>query len=195
MATPVQSHTFRINEITGAVVNSAMKVHSVLGPGLLESVYQACLAHELRSRGFNVAVEVPLPVVYEGQKLEVGYRIDLVVEGRVVAEVKSVEALHPIHQAQLLLHEAKRNRCGPAVQLQRPPSARRNQAHGRRQRLDAVALCTSVPPVVSVLRFFRQNHGRNTWAMIAPRRQRHLLPRHKDLQKISKKSCICGNFP
>ncbi|HKV80119.1 MAG TPA: GxxExxY protein [Candidatus Sulfotelmatobacter sp.] len=102
MATPVQSHTFRINEITGAVVNSAMKVHSVLGPGLLESVYQACLAHELRSRGFNVAVEVPLPVVYEGQKLEVGYRIDLVVEGRVVVEVKSVEALHPIHQAQIL---------------------------------------------------------------------------------------------
>jgi len=79
-----------------------MKVHSVLGPGLLESAYQACLAHELRSRGLEVAAQVPLPVVYEGFKLEVGYRIDLVVERRVVVEVKSVEAIHPIHEAQLL---------------------------------------------------------------------------------------------
>jgi GxxExxY protein len=79
-----------------------MKVHSLLGPGLLESAYQACLAHELRSRGFEVVTEVPMPVVYEGHKLEVGYRIDLIVEHRVVVEVKSVEILHPIHQAQLL---------------------------------------------------------------------------------------------
>jgi len=79
-----------------------MKVHSVLGPGLLESAYQACLAHELRSRNFEVAVQVGLPVVYEGQKLELGYRMDLVVENRVVVEVKSVEAMHPIHEAQLL---------------------------------------------------------------------------------------------
>jgi GxxExxY protein len=91
-----------INEVTGAVVSSAMKVHSLLGPGLLESAYQACLAHELRSRGFNVAIQVALPVVYEGKKLEVGYRIDLAVEGKVIVEVKSVEAIHPIHQAQLL---------------------------------------------------------------------------------------------
>jgi GxxExxY protein len=69
---------------------------------LLESAYQACLAHELRTRGIEVATEVPLPVVYEGQKLEVGYRIDIVVEGKVVVEVKSVEAIHPIHEAQLL---------------------------------------------------------------------------------------------
>ena len=102
MATAARSRTYRINEITGAVVNSAMKVHTLLGPGLLESAYQACLAHELRSRGFEVAIEVPLPVVYEGHKLEVGYRIDLVVEGRVVVEVKSVEIIHPIHEAQLL---------------------------------------------------------------------------------------------
>jgi GxxExxY protein len=102
MASPARSRPLRINEITGAIVNSAMKVHSVLGPGLLESAYQACLAHELRNRGFEVAVQVPLPVIYKGQKLEVGYRIDLVVERRVVVEVKSVEALHPIFQAQLL---------------------------------------------------------------------------------------------
>lgn len=102
MASPARSHPLRVNEITGAIVNSAMKVHSLLGPGLLESAYQACLAHELRSRGFEVASEVPMPVVYEGHKLEVGYRIDLIVEHRVVVEVKSAEALHPIHQAQLL---------------------------------------------------------------------------------------------
>lgn len=74
----------------------------VLGPGLLESAYQACLAHELRTRGLEVATQVALPVVYDGHKLEVGYRIDLVVENRVVVEVKSVEAIHPIHEAQLL---------------------------------------------------------------------------------------------
>ena len=102
MAAPLRYHPFRVNEITGAIVNSAMKVHSLLGPGLLESSYQACLAHELRYRGFRVAVEVPLPVVYEGHRLEVGYRADLIVEERVIVEVKSVEALHPIHQAQLL---------------------------------------------------------------------------------------------
>lgn len=92
----------RVNEITGVVVNSAMKVHSILGPGLLESAYQACLAHELRSQGLEVATQVALPVVYEGQKLEVGYRIDLAVEHKVIVEVESVEAMHPIHEAQLL---------------------------------------------------------------------------------------------
>lgn len=79
-----------------------MKVHSVMGPGLLESAYQFCLAHELRTRGLEVAVQVPLPVVYEGKKLEVGCRIDLLVEHRLVVEVKSVETLHPIFEAQLL---------------------------------------------------------------------------------------------
>lgn len=102
MASPARSHSLRINEITGAIVNSAMKIHSLLGPGLLESAYQACLTHELRSRGLEVATQVALPVVYEGHKLEVGYRIDLVVEHKVVVEVKSVDAIHPIHQAQLL---------------------------------------------------------------------------------------------
>jgi GxxExxY protein len=91
-----------INRVSGAVVDAAMKIHSVLGPGLLESAYQACLAHELRGRGFQVETQVALPVVYEGQKLELGYRIDLLVEKRVVVEIKCVEAIHPVHQAQLL---------------------------------------------------------------------------------------------
>jgi GxxExxY protein len=92
----------RINRTTGAIVNSAMKVHSVLGPGLLESAYQACLAHELRVRGVDVATQVGLPVIYEGERLELGYRIDLLVENLVVVEIKCAEAIHPVHQAQLL---------------------------------------------------------------------------------------------
>jgi GxxExxY protein len=79
-----------------------MHVHSVLGPGLLESAYQGCLAHELRKRGLEVATQVGLPVVFDGEKIELGYRIDLVVENVVIVEVKSVESVHPVHQAQLL---------------------------------------------------------------------------------------------
>lgn len=91
-----------VNKISGAVVNAAMKVHTLLGPGLLERTYQACLAHELRKRGVKVDSQVPLPVVYEGEKLELGYRIDLLVENRIIVEIKCVEAAHPVHQAQRL---------------------------------------------------------------------------------------------
>ena len=87
-----RSHPLRVNEITGAVVNSAMKVHSLLGPGLPESAYQACLAHELRTRGFEVATEVPMPVVYEGHKLEVGYRIDLIVDHAIQIRQRNSQA-------------------------------------------------------------------------------------------------------
>jgi GxxExxY protein len=96
------SQSLRVNQVTGAIVSSAMHVHTVLGPGLLESVYQGCLAHELKKRGFEVASQVGLPVIFEGEKIELGYRIDLVVENLVIVEVKSVEAIHPVHQAQLL---------------------------------------------------------------------------------------------
>jgi GxxExxY protein len=121
----VRLYSLRVNEITGAVVTSAMKVHSILGPALLESAYQACLAHELRSRGLEVATQVALPVVYEDQRVEVGYRIDLVVENRVVVEVKSVEAIHPIHQAQLLSYMRLSGMSRrSADQLQRPSPSR-----------------------------------------------------------------------
>jgi GxxExxY protein len=92
----------RVNQVSGAVVSSAMHVHAVLGPGLLESAYQACLAHELRKRGLAVASQVGLPVVFDGERIELGYRIDLIVEKLVIVEVKCVEAIHPVHQAQLL---------------------------------------------------------------------------------------------
>lgn len=90
------------NEISRFVLDAAMKVHTTLGPGLLESTYQACLAQELRKAGLSVQSEVALPVVYDGIKLEIGYRIDLLVENLVIVEVKSVEALAPIHFAQVL---------------------------------------------------------------------------------------------
>jgi GxxExxY protein len=92
----------RINRITGVIVNAALEVHSVLGPGLLESAYQACLAHELRKRGLLVASQVGLPVGYEGERIELGYRMDLVIENAVIVEVKCAEAIHPVHEAQLL---------------------------------------------------------------------------------------------
>ena len=92
----------RINQVSGIVVNAAMRVHSLLGPGLLESAYQACLAQELRKRGLMVETQVGLPVVYEGEKLDLGYRIDLLVENLVIVEIKCVEAIHPVHEAQLL---------------------------------------------------------------------------------------------
>lgn len=101
MATaPVRKLT--ANEVSHEVITAAMKVHSQLGPGLLESTYQACLQQELSKAGIHSQAQVPLPVVYDGVKLDVGYRIDLRVEGLVVAELKSIDAMGPIHHAQVL---------------------------------------------------------------------------------------------
>ena len=85
-----------------AVITAAMRVHSVLGPGLLESAYEACLIYELQKIGLAVESQVGLPVVYEGVKLDLGYRIDPLVDGLIIVEIKSIEALAPIHQAQVL---------------------------------------------------------------------------------------------
>jgi len=92
----------KLNQISGEIVDSAMKVHSSLGPGLLESAYEACLLFELRRRGLDAQTQVGLPVIYEDVNLDVGYRLDVLVEGRVVVEIKSVESIKPIHKAQLL---------------------------------------------------------------------------------------------
>jgi GxxExxY protein len=94
--------TPQINHITGRIITAAMKVHTELGPGLLESAYHACLLHELRKQGLRVASQVGLPVVYDGEKIDLGYRIDLIVCDAVIVEIKCVEAINPIHQAQLL---------------------------------------------------------------------------------------------
>lgn len=90
------------NEISGAVVDAAMKVHSALGPGLLESVYEVCLAHELNKRGFRTVSQLPLPVNYDGEKIDLGFRVDILVENTVVIEIKAVDAITPVHQAQLI---------------------------------------------------------------------------------------------
>ena len=92
----------RLNRITETIIGAAIQVHRVLGPGLLESAYVACLAHEIGKRGLFVEQQRPVPLVYETVKLECGYRMDLLVEHSVVVEVKSVEALAPIHEAQTL---------------------------------------------------------------------------------------------
>ena len=91
-----------INRVSGLVVDSSLRVHSGLGPGLLESAYRACLAYELRKRSLAVSEEVGLPVVYDSQRLEIGYRIDILVENLIVVEIKSVAEIAPIHKAQLL---------------------------------------------------------------------------------------------
>lgn len=88
--------------VSHAVITAAMKVHSELGPGLLESTYLACLQHELREAGFRSEGQVGLPVVYRGVKLDLGYRMDLLVEDLVIVEIKSVEVLSPVHQAQVI---------------------------------------------------------------------------------------------
>jgi GxxExxY protein len=92
----------RLNGITEAIIGGAIQVHRVLGPGLLESAYEACLAFELKKRGLRIEQEKPLPLVYDQVKLDCGYRMDLVVEGAVAVEVKSVDAVAPIHEAQVI---------------------------------------------------------------------------------------------
>jgi GxxExxY protein len=92
------------NELSKVIVDSALRVHSALGPGLLESVYRAALAFELQKRGIRVAVERPIPAVYEDVYLELGFRADIVVENKVIVETKSIEALAPIHGKVLLTY-------------------------------------------------------------------------------------------
>jgi len=91
-----------LNKITAAIIGSAIEVHRNLGPGLLESAYRECLRYELTQRGHEAIQEVPLPLIYKGVKLDCGYRLDLLVNDAVIVEVKSVENLAPIHDAQLL---------------------------------------------------------------------------------------------
>jgi GxxExxY protein len=110
VATPTLVANPRVNRITGAVVTAAMKVHSLLGPGLLESAYEACLAHELRKQGLRVTQQVGLPMIYDGERIDLGYRIDLIVEDLVIVEIKCVEAINPVHQAQILSYIRLSNR-------------------------------------------------------------------------------------
>lgn len=91
-----------INLRTGAIIAAALNVHSFLGPGLLESAYKACLAHELRKRGFDVTVEFPIPLIFDGLRMDVVYKADLLIDSEIIVEAKCVEHLAPIHDAQIL---------------------------------------------------------------------------------------------
>ncbi|OUL36871.1 GxxExxY protein [Nostoc sp. T09] len=93
-----------VNQVAKEIVDCAFAVHSQLGAGLLERVYEVCLIYELRKRGLNVVSQVELPVVYDDICLDAGFRLDLLVEQCVVVELKAVEALHPVHKAQLLTY-------------------------------------------------------------------------------------------
>jgi GxxExxY protein len=91
-----------LNKLTEAIIGAAISVHRELGPGLLESAYEACLAYELTDRGLRVERQKELPVTYRGHSLDCGYRLDLLIEDLVIVELKAVEKLQPIHEAQLL---------------------------------------------------------------------------------------------
>ena len=93
-----------VNQLTQAIIGAAIEVHKRMGPGLLESAYRACLAYELRKRGFNVIEEKPVPVFYDEIQLECGFRADLLVNNKVVVELKAKTAVHPIDKAQTLSH-------------------------------------------------------------------------------------------
>ena len=92
------------NDISGKIIGAAIEVHKHLGPGLLESAYEECLCRELDLRGIDFKRQVPLPLSYKGLKLDCGYRLDLLVEDKVIVELKTVEAIAPIHEAQILTY-------------------------------------------------------------------------------------------
>jgi len=104
--TETQRNAFpvELNQLSGQIVDAAYAVHSALGPGLLESVYEICLVHELSKRGLKADRQVALPVQYDGVRLDAGLRLDLLVDGRLVVELKAVESLLPVHKAQLLTY-------------------------------------------------------------------------------------------
>src|SRR5947209_7947107 len=109
------------NEIARVVVDAAFKVHTALGPGLLESVYEA-VEYELQKRGLRVARQVPLPVVYEQVRLDEGFRADLIIEDKVILELKSVEQIAPVHKKQLLTYlRLADKRLGLLIKLRRRP--------------------------------------------------------------------------
>ena len=92
------------NEIATIIVDAAYKIHKRLGPGLLESVYEATLAYELAKRGLQLRRQQSMPVVYEAVRMDVGFRADLIVEGTVIVEIKSIDAIAPVHRKQLLTY-------------------------------------------------------------------------------------------
>jgi GxxExxY protein len=102
--TPREPIPESLDAIATQVVDAAFRVHETLGPGLLESVYETCLAHELKRRGLHVAQQVSLPILYEGLRIEGGLRIDMIAEDQVIVELKAVDQMLPVHAAQVLTY-------------------------------------------------------------------------------------------
>jgi GxxExxY protein len=94
----------RLNEVTSEILGAAIEVHRVLGPGLLESIYQACLQFELASRGLRFIVQRPIPILYKATRLQAVYRVDLIVEDLVIVEIKCVDVVGPVHKAQVMTY-------------------------------------------------------------------------------------------
>jgi len=94
----------RLNDISAKVIDAAINIHRKLGPGLLESVYRKILAYELRKQGLKVEEETPIPVIWDDIRIDLGFRADLIVEDRVIVELKSLEEVHPVHYKQILTH-------------------------------------------------------------------------------------------
>ena len=93
-----------INQLSSKIIGAAIEVHKVLGPGLLESAYEKCLCHELKLRGLSFDSQKPLPLVFKGEEIDCGYRLDIVVDNAIILELKSCEQIEPIHKAQLLTY-------------------------------------------------------------------------------------------
>ena len=100
----------QLNKLTQIILNCSYRVHTNLGPGLLESAYEECLFYELKLLGINVQKQKPLPLIYKDVRLDAGYRLDLLVENKVVVEIKSVECIHAVHMAQVLTY-LKLSKC------------------------------------------------------------------------------------
>lgn len=100
--TEVHGGMLEFGDLSGRVIGAAMKVHSVLGPGLLESAYEACLVHELKKAGLKTETQIALPLSYDGVQIDIGYRLDLLVSDVLIVELKAVDKLTPLHQAQLM---------------------------------------------------------------------------------------------
>ena len=111
----------RTDEVAKEIVNSAFKVHRELGPGLLESVYEVCLAHELGKRGLDERQQVKFPVTYDGEQLDAGLRLDLLIEDCVIVEIKAVETHRPLFEAQLLTYlKLSKKRLGLLINFNVP---------------------------------------------------------------------------
>ena len=109
------------NELSEAIIGAAMEVHREFGPGLRESAYRRCLCHELQLRRIAVQQEVALPIQYKGMRLDCGYRLDLVVDERIIVEVKAVQDVHPVHEAQLISYlKLSRIRVGLLINFHVP---------------------------------------------------------------------------